>query len=213
MAYVPIVGDIFIVSVFTQLGQQEAVNDFNIEVTAVTAGGLTDQELIEAIDDDLAPLYKLIACTDASYRGMTIRKRVAVPLRPVTKHTNANQGACSSGALPLPSQTCGLISWKTDFGGRSQQGRTYLPFPSATDDVTPGMPTIGYVGSAGDIGTYVITPHTYNVVLRSTSIVFGVWSALVPTLHVTPWVTFVVPQAWATQKRRGAFGRFNREPF
>jgi hypothetical protein len=88
-----------------------------------------------------------------------------------------------------------------------------MPFPATLDDITPGVPTVGYVSAIQDVVDAVLGGRATTVGIAVMTVTFGVWSPIVPTVHVTPWVTGIANKAWATQKRRGAFGRLNKGPF
>jgi hypothetical protein len=129
-------------------------------------------------------------------------------------YSSATNTAGTGGAVALPKQATALIRFKTLLLGGSGENRLYIPFPPATANETTGEPTATYIGLLNTMALILAGP----VACQSTT---GGSGQLIPTLNRRPTSTFPLTQiqaglaghAWATQRRRGDYGRTNRSPF
>ena len=176
----------------------------------VGAGSVTFGDIATAMDSDFAPLYKALLCNPASYYGVAVRRFAPVLANPDSwAYSKANTGIGTAGAIPLATQSTGLLHiTTTKLKGR---GRVYLPFPSASDAQADGTATAGYLTRANALGTYL----SGNVL-----VVNGATTAtLRPVIYVAssaaflPVDTVTARDAWATQQRRGSFGALNALPW
>ena len=121
----------------------------------------------------------------------------------------------TGGATSLPKQTCGLASIKTALAGRRYRGRMYLPFPSVTMDTGDGVPTAGYQVNVVNAVTVMLSVNNITVGGRTanwnTVLVHKAGKTPIPA-SPTPITTFVIDGGWATQRKRGYFGRINESP-
>ena len=96
--------------------------------------------------------------------------------------------------------------------GPRGEGRTYIPFPSQTDNTGTGVPSAGYITRCGTLANaYINTIDITGVGLGSVRLLPVLWSPGTPTI-TRQVVALRVAPAWATQRRRGSFGRTNRPP-
>jgi hypothetical protein len=130
----------------------------------------------------------------------------------------AGNGVGTAGAVHLPKQTCGLISYVDGLSGRAHRGRMYVPFPSSADNVADGVPTVGYVVNLGALLTALLVPIIVVGAGGNTTIQPGLYHrAKVGPPPVPQSITILsgppTPSTlWATQRRRGDYGRPNRAP-
>jgi len=118
------------------------------------------------------------------------------------------------GAVALPKQATALMRFKTLKLGGSGENRCYVPFPPAAANETTGEPTAGFIAMLNNQAILLAQP----IDCLSTT---GGTGQLIPTLNRRPTSTFPLTvlqagtagHAWATQKRRGDYGRTNRSPF
>lgn len=190
------------------LGDQLGLNVRQWKVTGLSTD--TDNKLSQAMDaldaTGLAGLYKAALTTPALFLGF--RHRVIQPTVSVQYPAAAGEGPGTGGTQPLPRQVAGLIRFKADVVGRRKGGRIYVPFPDETHSDPNGIPT----------GAYVTALEAIANVWR-TALTFGDAGVLTPVIYqrpkgVVPYstrgiVTATVPMAFATQRRRGSFGRTN----
>lgn len=201
---------------WTADSEQASINVINYRVPSVTGVATTDQDMANYLDLQMASVYKPLIYNAANYRGVQVAILGVTP-RPATVFSNTHAGAGTAGATGLPRQTCGLVSYQTALGGRRFRGRTYLPFPTTADNQTNGTPTPGYltlltnwlaqlfasntVPNAGATGSAAILP-----VLNHRAGKTPIPATVTDITHST------VSPSWATQRRRGSFGRANSVP-
>jgi hypothetical protein len=163
----------------------------------------------QAFDTAIAAPIKALMAVSASYRGSGASK--IWPLPPSNPTWNiTGQGAGTVAGDVLPRQTSGLVTLRTALGGRAYRGRKYAPFPGEADNDANGIPLAAYVTRLATWG---------NVHINFLNTVNGANTAqLTPVIwHRTShtWTNVVTHSArlyWATQRRRGSFGRVNIDP-
>lgn len=186
-------------------------------VAANLLGTVTDADLAAFFDARMSVEYYNLMNNTARYRGCGVAfLRGANTIEEVSV---ANDGAGTSGATPLPMQSCGMITKRTVLGGRANRGRVYLPFPSSGDsDPALNRPTAGYAVSAGVYAGKALVGFTAVISIGVNEV--GLSPALVrraagpPVTFTHKLVTGVsMPLKWGTQKRRGNYGKPNALPF
>jgi len=202
-------GDILESRTVCQLGDQIGINVMHWQVRGVT-GTVDLQDAADALDAVTAPAYKPCLATSVTYYGTGLR--AVSPVLSVEVASKLNTGPGTSGALVLPKQVSGLITWLTNTPGRTGRGRSYIPFPSQDDESGTEVPNAAYVTNLNII-TAVIGNTTIAVIPAggSASLRQIIWSRAHP---VVKDVQEGVGRArWATQRRRGDYGRINTVPF
>lgn len=204
------VGEIFELKVFCRLSTQLSVNVLHYRVDTNVGLGATDPEIAAQFATLVPALWKNVMVNVAEYYGLSVQKILPAPPRiAATSRVGTGFGAVAGDALPK--QTAGLIKKGTVFAGRSKRGRCYLPFPCETDSGVTGEPAAAYTGAAGTIATFI----------RGLIVATGAGGSndLQPILlHRATGSHDLVTTAevrgfWATQRRRGSFGRPNDVPF
>lgn len=210
--------DVIAMRVWCTSAEQAAVNTFNFAVLAISAPAATDQDAADAFSTVIAPDYKAIMSTVDNFNGVQCqiidRGFPTVLFVPANDTTDAGPGILAGPNLPR--QACGLISWRTTKAGRKYRGRTYLPFPNGNLDTGIGAPTGGAVTAftalANNVLNFTAIPGfsiTLGLVLRHRG-----FPRAVPPIPPTddPIADYSVPAKWATQRRRGSYGRANVSP-
>jgi hypothetical protein len=200
--------------IYCKQGQQVSVNTLHWKPSAVSGPTITEADFLAVIEPIYAPLWKGIINNNATYEGMTMQI-ITAPISLASKN-NLSTGFGTGGATSAATQTAGLIQWGTGLGGRKYRGRLFLPFPSTAEDGTTGFPNTGYmVGLAAIKDEYV--GHTAWTIGGGAQTILPVLRHRKDKTGVTsdPTVIFsgTPVQAWATQKKRGYFGRPNASPF
>lgn len=199
-----------IVTYTTAGSNQIGVNVRHYKCTAVSGTGPTPAQVASALNLLVATHYKTMMSVSAAYRGVG-----AAIIWPLSSQTIEYADVSSAGAGTvagdmLPSQISGLISLYNGSPGRHGRGRTYVPFPSEASSDASGLPSSTYQAGLGNIATDL----TSNIIVAG-----GNGGTLTPiswwrSAHTgIPWVTTISRNRWATQRRRGAFGRANVLPF
>jgi len=207
------VNDIVQVTAVMRLDDQIGLNVFHYRIVAVGAASplslVIDQ--LEAFGTPTSTRYKNLLSAEAEFRGYLVRRIHPTYGAEYADVAGAGDGAVAGDALPR--QTSGLISKKAAVPGRRKGGRFYIPFPSEGDNDVDGIPTDEYFTRLGlladnlwqSLATGAFTADPCIAKIRSV--------AGVTTVIETRLISRCKPvQAWATQRRRGSFGRINTSP-
>lgn len=205
------VGWILTTQLWSLFGDQAAVNTYHWHVDSVGGAPSTDQDLGDTVQANVVTPYRALLANGVTYKGIVTQAIWPLPAS-VAVHSVVGAGIGTGGAGELPLQVSGIISWYTSTAGRHGRGRSYIPFPStnANDSGAGGIPT----------NAYVTALDTYAAALGATlSLVLGGRTANVSRVlydRATHGFTFVTTRAsrqkWATQRRRGDYGRPNSSP-
>jgi hypothetical protein len=205
-----VTGNIVEVNIFCKTGVQIAVNRHYYKCISHAGTGATDLEVAADFAAGLDSFYKPLLSVNATYAGAGIR-RVSPGTPTVTVYDATDAGVGGVAGDMLPTQTCGIITKRTDMGGPAYRGRTYVPFPGEADSGADGLPTAGYItrlqalaaalltdynpGAGGNTST--LRPHFANT--ADWPVVFEIRST-------------VARAKWGTQRRRGSYGATNTAP-
>lgn len=211
-------GDVYRVRTICYTATQIAINSTYWLSTNSTGAGALPADIATAFDTLFAPVYKNWMSSAAKWRGVDVQKQVTP--RPVPEFQIVNDAAGNGSANMLPTQVSGVIGWKTLIAGRHNRGRIYPGFVDALFADAAGSLTAGGVAVLAPIaaayGTQpVVTTvapagtDTFRLCVRSVTV------AVPPPNLVayTPVVTGIPRTRFATQRRRGQFGRTNVLPF
>ena len=194
-----------------QSRSQLAVNVTHMHVSNVTptSPATVDLELISAdLDADFATEYAAVMSDICHFLGCEVQK-----IWPTRSVFGASDGYVTKGTLAgdlLPAQVSGLIQWKTAVAGRHGKGRIYVPFPTESVNEADGVPNSGYLADLLLLG--------HDMQLSQSLTHAGTTIELEPVLfnRTTHGVTSIIqartPGRWATQRRRGMYGRMNSLP-
>lgn len=207
----PTVNDVYRARVYCTLQNQTAINVLHWRVSGIGGAGLSDQDMADKLSADLAPFYKALISSGATYWGLSLQRISPGPI-PIEVHTINAQGIGTGDLTRMPKQVCGYFNRKTTFAGRSEIARTYVPFPGEDDngDAT-AAPTAGYMTRLGALAGHLIGTIVLGTGGDTVSIIPVIWHRT--TSSSTVIVTAQAKQRWATQRRRGDFGRPNNPPF
>jgi hypothetical protein len=213
MAAPILAGDVVKLSVWCSDTEQASVNTYWYGCNSITGTGATDLVFAQEIETSLATLYKPILNNNATFDGVIAQiYRAGQPF--IGQESIAHAGAGTGGAISLPRQCSGLISWQTDKAGQKYRGRTYLPFFSASSDVGDGTINAGTVTNMVGLATFLqagilagTTPNQSNLFL----ILAHRFAKGVQPLG-DPIIKGLVRPKWATMRKRGSYGRPNVSP-
>jgi hypothetical protein len=216
MATPVIPGDLVETRTYATQAEQTAIMTFHWGINSAIGTVTNDIDFARVIDNTLAPPWKATLSADSSYRGTSARIiSSSPPTSPVFFNTSVGPG---TGTAPdLPRQTAGLISWQTAFGGRQFRGRTYIGFPWAGLNNLDGVPTGPAITLFTNIAQAMFGLTTIpNVAGTGSCGVNLLLTHRKPKTGTTPAPTFIngyiIRNKWATQRRRGSFGRPNSSP-
>lgn len=203
-------GNLFRVRSVCYTPSQISVNVTHWRVVTHAGTGATTQNAADDFDGFVSGPYKALLADDARYRGVSVQ--IFSPL-PITRPSIAvlNDGPGLVVGEIMPGQVCGIISAHTDFSGRKQRARVYVPFPSEADSEVPGAPTNAYLINLQALGTALYGEHTVGIGGNTSTVQPVVLHRVGGNVDVI--TGFVQKKQWATQRRRSAFGRQNPLPF
>lgn len=203
------VGDILKVVQYMGSEEQMGLNVRHYRVSAEVTGGASLTEIANALKAIFAPLYQVCLSSSAFHRTVGVQV-----IRPLPIGNEAFAGAFNDVGLrtgdPLPKQVSGLISLRTALAGRRNRGRVYVPFPAETSNNSSSEPDAVYIEGLGGIGTAHVAPRTVVGATGTTTIVPVIFRRVAGTTQDV--VSFRVRLFWATQRRRGDFGKPNVLP-
>lgn len=182
------------------------------QCTNITGGtSIGSSDILVDLDLMAATLFTDAISNEATYYGSLLYYQTPVGTPPRPESTTGNSGIGINVSPLLPTQTCGLVSLYSNDLGKTGQGRIYVPFPYIAAIDVDGSPDAGYIAGLNNFVTAFTTPR--NIVSG------GATGTFAPCLY-TPGgpppkflTSGIVRDAWATQRRRGDFGRLNANPF
>jgi len=202
------VNDVVQAVIWTQMGDQAGLNVVHYQVTTgPTAGtGQLSDFVLAWQGNNYAAKLKDILSVNATFQGVITRK--ISPSLSLAYPDILGNGAGTVAGETLPRQTCGFIRWRNEIPGKRRSGRTYAPFPGEADNTSGVGPTAGYITRLKDYKTSLFSAVSFGV---GGVAQLSIWRR--STATASKVVDFVVPEAWATQRRRSTFGRKNVSPF
>lgn len=191
---------------------QVSTNKRDWQCVSLSGGSsISSFAVLDKFEDTLAGTYADLMTASASYYGGQLYYQTPVGPRPRPESSTEYATIGANVFDPLPTQTCGLVSLYSGTLGKTGQGRIYTPFPAVNMNDANGTPTPLTITSLQALGTKLITPITV--------VDGGVTGVFNPVLYIPggapplQLIRFLARDAWATQRRRGSFGRLNANPF
>lgn len=195
---------------------QVSLNTLYWKTVAETGIGATTLEVATALDVILAPLYKAVMPATSFYRGTSAQ--YLVPPINVPQFSIANQGVGVASGNNLPMQASGIVSLRTGLSGVRWRGRIYVGFPPASFADATGAMTAAAGVAYEALATALRAGFTAGIVGNQSTLALALRTEVVPNTvpktYVYNRILFTqVPVRFATQRRRGQFGRVNNLPF
>lgn len=203
------VGNIIEIKTYSYLTDQVGINIRHFTIGANPGGGLDEQTVADELSNLVARVYTPWLPADGEYRGLTLQNKNLGPLAPTwISRVGAGQG--KQTVEPMPGQVSGLISLKTAQGGRAGRGRVYMPFPSENFN-GPGT-KLNALGQAALDAIALMWGSPLGLVVGLAGTVLTPVIFHRATTTSTPVIGAKANARFATQRRRGAFGRVNPSP-
>lgn len=212
-------GDLLRVRTWCAAGDQAAVNTLYYTVAAVSGGVTTDQNVADQLDAWFGPVYKPLLANTAEYRGVQVQL-VKTPVRAAV-NAFAEAGAGTGGAVGMPRQVASLVKFLTPNAGRQYRGRLYIPFPSTSGGAGDGLPSSAYLVNLANLSALLASISTIDNSLTTPTGYVTVAQVIVhsvpkggtpPPPAPSVVINWEIAEVWATQRRRGSFGRPNLPP-
>jgi hypothetical protein len=213
----PIVGDVLEIRTLCFSIDQISVNVMHWRVGNVSGAGVSLQDIAAQFDTDVNGAYKNWMPANCNYRGIGITNLTGE--RTVEYHATGFTGPGTQTAKMLPTQTTGLISFKTALAGRHMRGRIFPGLPWTDWMLATSQMTAAGLIALNTIRSAIGLAKVASIGANSTTVVLTVMhrptlARPIPPNSLTTDVTSAVASGlWATQRRRGEFGRTNQVPF
>jgi len=202
---------------FTQLGGQAGLMTHAYMQSSVNPTRTINENDIAQLSGDLSAsvptLIKSVLAQEAEYDGQKIRTWRAEPALDVEASSSAGAGP-GAAANPgfAPRQLAGLIRKRTAIPTRRGKGRVYVPFPSFDDVSENGNPGAAYLLGLNALADELMVEREVTIDGQPATFVPCVAGADRPAIGIQMTDT-VVATEFATQRRRGSFGRPNTPVF
>lgn len=205
------IGNIIQTVVWNQLGNQAGLNVVHWKVTALS---VNTPNVLGRFADGWGSLgfpaaYKALMASAARFSGVLYR--IVYPALSAVFADPTGDGAGGVAGDVLPKQVAGFLRKQSAAPGRRKSGRLYIPFPGEGDNEAGAVPSAAYISRLDTLGSKYASQIGWGAddLGRATIIIYKRTAPLTSSA-VSSMVT--IPQ-WATQRRRGAFGRPNVSPF
>lgn len=221
-----VTGNILISRVWCHTADQAAVNVRYWRVDSHTGNGGNLAQLAALLNAALDDDYKGLLSVGATYRGVQVQR--VWPTPPTVAESNVTTAGVGLVAGDMqPKQVSGLITFTTGLAGRKYRGRLYVPFPGEASNAVLGVPVAAYVTGLTNLGslytasyspgagadTSFVQPIIPTRVLRAGT---GGTTGKPPIYDLNGGYNRVIASFarpfWATQRRRGDYGRKNVVP-
>lgn len=214
------VGSNYQVQVCCYTPTQISLNTSYWQVTAIGAGtDMSVSAMAVGFDTVFKDVYKPWMSPQATYRGVQVKWLPATLIPQAGYAAVTNDGPGTAAGLNLPTQVSGVITWRTALAGRRYRGRIYPGFPSDT-----WADNGGNLSVAGQTQLAIIaTAYSVPVVIAGVGGVQDVTFALQVRSFLLigpprqysyfPTTGWTARTRFATQRRRGQYGRQNALPY
>lgn len=203
-------GDIIRVRAASYTANQQGINVVHFRVSSVNGSSQTDLQVATALDTAMEGRYKAALSAQARYRGISVQKIRPLPVT-FPQIVTANDGVGLVAGDLMSTQTSGIISSQTNLAGPGFRGRAYIPFPGEASNDVDGTPTAAYVSLIDDLGEMLYEAHPVGAGPNDIVITPVLFHRATATF--TDITGFVARDKWATQRRRGSYGKTNPTPF
>lgn len=209
MAY-PVADDLCIeIAMYCATSDQAGINTLRFRTTD-SAGTVSLQDVADWWSTMAATYYKPMISSDASYLGCSVRNLTTLPLE-IAWWAQNGAGVGTMGDL-LPAQLAALVSMRTLRAGPSGRGRHYIPFPGVGAIGANGVLDGDYAADVELWRIWATADHTFTDGGDTVTLTPGLWALPTSLLTFLPFVDSSVATGFATQRRRGYFGRKNALP-
>lgn len=206
------VGDVIQVINVTRTTDQIGLNVFHYKVS-VTPGTISLGTMVTALEAfGFGTAVRDLLSASAEYRGILSRR--IFPTLSLQFGSTTDQGVGAVAGDLLPRQVSGLIKKLPAVAGKGKSGRFYIPFPGEADNAAASVPTAGYVTRLDTLRGMLINSLTGATWAADPCIVHRATKAPAPVTPFATWGITAMTSAtlWATQRRRGSYGRTNASP-
>lgn len=202
------VGDILEVTVYCTAGNQVAINVLHYYVAAI--GGAVPQydDLPDRAYVHYETPYRNWLSEDANFAGVGVRRMA--PDAKTIEYTSIDIVPGNGDATCLPLQVAGLVTFRSDTPGPSGRGRAYIPFPPASSLEGAGAMVAGYKTLLEAVADAIGPSISWTAVASAWTVTLQqIVAPRIPSIYIE---VSAPTGLWATQRRRGDYGRPNSLP-
>ena len=200
------VADVLRIVFQCRAGDQLGLNVRHYKCTAIVGVGSVDLLAIAtAFYVNFNSLYTQLLSEHALFEG-TSCQRVSPDETSTYASTDAGIPGESVGDL-LPRQVSGMITLYSPLIGRKNRGRCYVPFPGEAANDVDSTPVAGYVTVLQELADLLAAPQDISAGSATATLVPVIRHA--DATSETQLDRGVARDKWATQRRRGSYGRAN----
>lgn len=199
------IGDVLQARFVTRFAEQAGIIVRHWRISAVSGAEQTLTAIATNLGNVTGLLLRNLMTSSASYVFVGVSKIRPLPVSlEVTSTVQAGVGDHAGDALPR--QVSGLISLRSALAGKRNRGRSYVPFPPESDNALNAVPTASYVTRLGLLrDELLLSPRIVGPAPNETTLIPVVFRRVAGT---TQDLILGLPRTvWATQRRRGSFGR------
>jgi len=195
---------------FHPVTSQVGINVFHMQLRAsVGSVPITSLSAANSLSLFLSSYYADLLDSSARFAGVSVQDFPARHYMP-SWSTSGNSFGTVVGN-DVPTQLSGLIGWRTNRAGPKGRGRSYIPFVSATSVTASGGVAAGYKAALDAMGTAL--SGEFTVASGGTNYLWSLEIVDNKGLGDRYLVESGVGRdSFATQRRRGDFGRMNSLP-
>lgn len=196
-------GSTYVVKLFSFCNGQLGLNVLHYRCTLLIGPAPAETSFAVNVENAFSGPLTALLSSQASYLGVNIQQ--ILPVLGLPSKSTVFAGPGGGGTPVLPKQVAGLVTKRSDLGGRHNRGRCYLPFPSEADNASQGVPEVAYVGLLQTFAIQMISVISVGGSCNMSPIIFRkdlpAQSALI--------TGYTTANRWANQHRRGDYGALN----
>lgn len=205
------VGDTLAIKLGSYCSGQAGINVLHYDCTSIMGTSSDLQDAADDFDGFVEAAMKDLLATNATWYGVQVQRiRPGNPSTAFVDSSNVGPGQ-PINLEALPTQTSGVITWQSDFAGRSNRGRSFIPFPGRNDhDLITERPKDSYVTRLNALATILFSPITVGDAVNNATLNLRIYDRV--TGGRVAVTGFRSNQKWGTQRRRGNYGAANVYP-
>jgi hypothetical protein len=204
------IGDLYQIRFVSFDTDQIGLNIRHYVATASVAPEPSRVQIADFFTAAFAPTMQTMLNANAIFKGCDVRQLLPPPAT-IADHTTAAQVPGLVATPAAPRQVSGLIKLSTPLAGRAGRGRFYMPFPATTSVQADGAMGPAYFVNLGTLATKLNQGQTIPNGGGSLTLFPVIFHRKTGTFTLVTGT--VARQGWATQRRRGFFGRINVQPW
>jgi len=200
-----VANDIILHQFYLHQNGQIGIAGLAFRATNTITGGPSAGEAAAQLQSSYAPFLSPCCFNAVKLLGSKVSFLKPIPRKASGIASDTASG--SGGAGTLPGQTSSIITWQTTLAGARNRGRAYVPFPPSAAQDTDNSPTAGFKATLQSLADQWAVPVTIVGTTGSIDLQPTIFHRA--TNDDTLVLVGLARKKWATQRRRGDYGRPN----